>query len=192
MERAILIVGLAVCGVFLLATHRRNQVWRDSLTLWQDAAAKSPEKVRPLVNLGIEYQRRGDKERAIDYLSRASAAPHGLEHNRNMARANLAWMYFELGQRPVAIQILNQILQETPDLRVMNMLALVAVADGSPSEGLRLTSDILSIDRNWRADPQLHLTRGQAFHALGNCVEANMEYAQVRQLRPGLKTPACP
>lgn len=191
MNRATTLILTFILIWFAVLTHFRNETWRDSLTLWQDAAAKSPLKVRPLVNLGMEYQKRGDKERAIEYFSRASAAPHGLEHNRNIARANLAWMYFAAGDLQTAIDILNQVHQATPDLRVLNMLALLAVADGSPQEGLRLTDDILRVDPQWRFDPQLHLTRGQAFHALKQCPEAMTEYAIVRQLKPGATTPVC-
>jgi tetratricopeptide (TPR) repeat protein len=191
MNRATFLVCGLILIAFMVMTNQRNETWRDPLTLWQDAAAQSPLKVRPLVNLGVEYQKRGDRERAIQYFSEASAAPHGLEHNRNMARANMAWMYFETGQMQVAIEILNRILQDTPDLRVMNMLALIAFVDGNPSEALRLTDDILKIDSNWRIDPQLRLTRGQAFQQQGKCALANLEYLQVQQLRPDVKTPWC-
>lgn len=192
MNRATLLIFTVVIAVFVMMTRQRNEVWRDSLVLWQDAAAKSPLKARPLNNLGLEYRRRGDIERAIYYFSQAAAATSGPTYVNDMARANLAWMHFGAGQLQVAIDILNGIMAERPSLEVMNMLAVMALADGSPSEALRLTGDILWANESWQASASLHLTRGQAFQALGLCVEANREYALVQQLHPGQPVPSCP
>ena len=52
-----------VLGVLVLClgvwTHDRNGVWRNDLTLWQDCAAKSPQKPRPHNKLGLALERRG-------------------------------------------------------------------------------------------------------------------------------------
>ncbi|RMF92401.1 MAG: tetratricopeptide repeat protein, partial [Candidatus Schekmanbacteria bacterium] len=37
---------------FSIDLQKRNFIWLDSLSLWQDAAKKSPLKARPLINLG--------------------------------------------------------------------------------------------------------------------------------------------
>ena len=43
-------VGVAVLAVCTVLTYQRSEVWASSLALWQDAAAKSPKKVRPQVS----------------------------------------------------------------------------------------------------------------------------------------------
>lgn len=47
----------ACAGVWVLAlmaaTVARNEVWRSEITNWSDAAAKSPGKFRPVMNLGV-------------------------------------------------------------------------------------------------------------------------------------------
>jgi Flp pilus assembly protein TadD len=43
-----------------VATHARNAVWRDEISLWQDVVAKSPRKVRPHNNLACLYEAAGE------------------------------------------------------------------------------------------------------------------------------------
>lgn len=51
-----------------LSTYNRNSVWQSSLALWSDTASKSPNKPRPLNNLGIEYFNQNDYETALKYF----------------------------------------------------------------------------------------------------------------------------
>jgi len=75
-HRRFLTVALAVlAGILAVAAFRRNAVWRDEITLWRDAADKSPDRARPLHNLGLAYQRAGD------YFSAESAYGAALKRN---------------------------------------------------------------------------------------------------------------
>lgn len=60
-------VCLLVAAIILSGfwTRQRNRVWQDELTLWQDAAAKSPHSARPYHNLGRAYQAGGDDRKAV-------------------------------------------------------------------------------------------------------------------------------
>jgi tetratricopeptide (TPR) repeat protein len=52
-------------------TIARNRVWRDDLSLWADSASKSPNKARPLNNLGVALFLRGDFAGAAARFERA-------------------------------------------------------------------------------------------------------------------------
>jgi tetratricopeptide (TPR) repeat protein len=52
-------------------TIARNQVWGDSLTLWQDNALKSPYKGIVQANLGAEYLIRKMPDKSLTLFSRA-------------------------------------------------------------------------------------------------------------------------
>ncbi len=71
----------AIVAVLLVAlstlTFARNRVWRSDLALWSDAAAKSPNKARPLNNLGVAMFERGDARGAIALYERALRADPG-------------------------------------------------------------------------------------------------------------------
>jgi hypothetical protein len=77
------LVIVLFCGFW---TFERNKVWHDELTLWQDAAEKSPNKWRVHNNLGREYFRRWDSDKAIYHYRRALQLEPGII----MARTNLA------------------------------------------------------------------------------------------------------
>lgn len=57
----------AVAWVLMLAvgTLARNEVWRSEIGNWADAAAKSPGKFRPLMNLGVAYVEQGKHREGI-------------------------------------------------------------------------------------------------------------------------------
>jgi tetratricopeptide (TPR) repeat protein len=75
-----------VLAVMSLWTFERNSVWHDELTLWQDCLEKSPNKWRVHNNLGKEYFRRWETDRAIYHYQKALQ----IEPNAIMARMNLA------------------------------------------------------------------------------------------------------
>jgi tetratricopeptide (TPR) repeat protein len=75
----------AVVGLLLglgFATVQRNEVYRSEITLWEDAAAKSPNKARVFNNLGFVYQQAGRLDDAEQAYRRA------LEIDPNHTRAH--------------------------------------------------------------------------------------------------------
>jgi tetratricopeptide (TPR) repeat protein len=59
----VLSISLLVCLGTLTAL--RNRVYSDPVTLWTDAAGKSPGETKPFVNLCASYVERGDADNAI-------------------------------------------------------------------------------------------------------------------------------
>lgn len=74
------------------ATHARNRVWKDEVTLWTDAMAKSPGKERPRImlgaarlQLGLEHARRGELDRAErEYREAIRVAPELAQAHANL------------------------------------------------------------------------------------------------------------
>jgi hypothetical protein len=65
---ALLVVACFILGSMTIA---RNRIWNDPLTLWQDAASKSPNKWLALANLAGMYLDRRMPEKALPLLVRA-------------------------------------------------------------------------------------------------------------------------
>ncbi|MBI5686016.1 MAG: hypothetical protein HZC54_13170 [Verrucomicrobia bacterium] len=65
----------ACAGVWILAlmaaTVARNEVWRSEIANWTDAAAKSPKKFRPLMNLGVAYVEHGKPKEGMACFRKA-------------------------------------------------------------------------------------------------------------------------
>jgi predicted Zn-dependent protease len=83
-------VALALAG----ATWARNAVWRDPLTLWGDAMAKAPERSRPYVYVAQALMDRGELDRAIPLLERATT----LRPRTPLAFMNLGVAYAKGGR----------------------------------------------------------------------------------------------
>ena len=64
---ALLLVAVSLAT----ATFMRNMVWQDETTLWQDVAAKSPDKSRPWNNLAYAYLKKHQPKKAISALIRS-------------------------------------------------------------------------------------------------------------------------
>ncbi len=83
-----LCVWVIVAGML---SHQRIAVWRDELSLWQDAAHKGPHMVRPQVFLGNAWRAAGDYPAARAAYERALE----LDPHHRSARTNLANVYLE-------------------------------------------------------------------------------------------------
>jgi tetratricopeptide (TPR) repeat protein len=55
---------VAAVGIFSVAVFARNQTWKTPITLWGDAVKKYPYNVHARKNLGNEYSKVGDLEKA--------------------------------------------------------------------------------------------------------------------------------
>src|SRR2546430_1145149 len=72
-EPAIASVTLLACAAAIPVVWQRNRVWRDGLSLWQDAVAKGPGNGRAALNLGRELMARGKLAEARTWFDRARA-----------------------------------------------------------------------------------------------------------------------
>ncbi len=96
-----LFVGILI--FFFVATLLRLEVWKSEEMLWQDAAKKSPNKVRPLINLARGYTMSGDALSAIQLYEKALS----VKSNLFQPHYNLADLYMELGRIQDALQHLK-------------------------------------------------------------------------------------
>jgi len=69
--------------ILLLTTgsYWRNKIWNSNIDLWVDCVKKSPNKTRPLNNLGVFLSNQGKYQEAILHLNEA------LRINPNLAKA---------------------------------------------------------------------------------------------------------
>jgi len=120
---------------------QRNAVWSDEIALWQDVVKKSPNKVRPHVNLGFLLEREGlgiinsledvpskiERDRLIaqgtKYVSEAEKEYYKaleLDSKNSYARINLGHLYLQRGEYLRALdqfEIANTIKSDDPILQ---------------------------------------------------------------------------
>ncbi len=108
----------ALYGLFIIVllilpywTYERNRVWADELTLWQDCLKKSPNKWRVHNNLGKEYFRIWETDKAIHHYKMAlKIAPNAI-----LPRTNLASALAQQKRYQEAIIELEIVLSKEPD-----------------------------------------------------------------------------
>ena len=70
-QRLLIFLLIGVTVIFSLLTFKRNHVWKNQMTLWEDVITKSPEKQRVWLNLGMVYLMTKDYDAAILTLNKA-------------------------------------------------------------------------------------------------------------------------
>lgn len=107
--RFFILTGIVI--VLLSATYSRNTVWQNEVSLWKDAALKSPNKSRPFNNVGYALKNAGNFQDAAIYLERAVA----LDPDYQEALNNLAITYRTIGRRDEALELMRRLLAIDPD-----------------------------------------------------------------------------
>ncbi len=111
--------------LFSFLAYKRNQVWKNGVTLWGDVVKKSPDKLRGHLNLGIGYLREGKYDAAEKHLNKVlDRCAYFLRHNMNedLKRERLPEYYFKAyygrglvyerrGQYDLALEEFNKTLK---------------------------------------------------------------------------------
>jgi protein O-mannosyl-transferase len=117
-RNTMLVMSIFIFVTFSTLTIKRNQIWASELTLWSDTLKKSPQKIRPVINIAQAYTKIGDFDLAIEYYEKA------LDLNPNVFATNysLGNLYFVRGREEDALGLLNTaalISPKTPETHVL-------------------------------------------------------------------------
>ncbi|MBC8282209.1 MAG: tetratricopeptide repeat protein [Nitrospinae bacterium] len=106
---------LVLCEITLLfgiLSIERNKVWRTELTLWQDSYEKSPDKLRPLINLARAHSVEGNLKDAIRYYEASLVKGPGVF----VPHYNLGELYLNEGRVEEAFIRFKSALQLDPKI----------------------------------------------------------------------------
>jgi tetratricopeptide (TPR) repeat protein len=175
-----LFTGLFSLAIIVLAVtaHARNGVWKNEISLWEDAARKSPAKLRPHQNLGTYYSMKGRLEDAKrELLIALKLDPGNFElHN------NLGIVYRKMGDFNNAIREYTAALQLMPDDAMARYnLGNVFLAQGNYPEAIRRYGECLRMIPDY---DELHDNLGIAYEKTGRFKDAYMEFEQALRLNP--------
>lgn len=104
---------LALCvltAVYSVATYRRNEVWRNPITLWEDVVKKSPHEMLALNNLGISYLEAGKKSEAGQLFEKNVR----LHPEAELPYTNLGAYYLKMGEPEKAVDSLKKAIELNP------------------------------------------------------------------------------
>lgn len=215
--RTVLAVYALIFASFLYLTIERNSIWKNELTLWEDAVKKSPDKIRVLNNRAYAYIIEGELDTAERYykelLERFPEYPYG--HN------NLGTIYYKTGRINEAIHEYIKAVKLRPMYAFFRInLGLAYEKKGLLEEAIKEFNNALRLEpSNAKAmtflastlakngdfersmqfakrsiklqpdDPLAHYVIGYSYERLGAFNDAFNEYKKALELKPGWDPP---
>ena len=110
-----------VCFIVLIAiltagTVKRNHVWQNDVSILQDCVTKSPQKLRPLTNLGVAFYQKGDYRTALHIFQKALKTKSMIKKDLKFdVYDNIGLVYSKLNQDEKAIDFFTMALLIKPD-----------------------------------------------------------------------------
>ncbi len=175
----LLSVTLTVTVITLATvTYLRNTIWASEITLWEDAARKSPLRVRPHQNLGIYYGMQGRLEDA----RRELIAALQLEPSSAELHNNLGMIYKKMAAYDDAIQEYTTVVKLAPGDGVVHYnLGNVYLAQDRVDEAIREYQVAAELIPDY---DEVHNNLGIAYGKNGQFNEAISEFNRALQLNP--------
>jgi Flp pilus assembly protein TadD len=176
--RACTVVAALMVVACAAGTLIRNNVWHDDLSLWSDAARKSPQSAAAHEYLGFALYQSGRFASAVTSLSRAL----DIDPKRINARVNLAAALAALGRTREAISQAQFVLFERPRMAEVHGILGFALA----SEG-RLDEAVAAYRRALAIDPYLapvHNNLGIVLARQGDLGGAALHFKEAMRIEP--------
>ena len=92
-------------------TFNRNKVWKDEISLWSDAAKKSPNKARPFLNRGYAYGNIQQWDNAIIDFNKVNEIEPKFH---SAAYYNLGLAYWTKGQKDLSVKNYSLAIEVNP------------------------------------------------------------------------------
>jgi len=139
---AAVVVALIVLGLGA-GTYKRNVVWGDAVSLWEDVSVKSPSKTRGYINLGAALGEAGQMEEAVAALSKAIQ----LGSDNPEPYISLGAVLGEAGRTDEAMKALSRAIRIRPDkLEAYVNLGAALASAGRREEAIRVLSEAVRFE----------------------------------------------
>ncbi|HZX47880.1 MAG TPA: tetratricopeptide repeat protein [Nitrospirota bacterium] len=110
-----LVLTIIIVSLYGAGTVYRNSVWRNGITLWSDAIAKSPESPRAHTNLGTAYAGMGKNGKAAEHFLKALRfSDPGDRADLANIHYNLGAVYQQMGRDDMALEEYQQLIGLQP------------------------------------------------------------------------------
>jgi tetratricopeptide (TPR) repeat protein len=187
------ILATVILIAMTIGTILRNHVWRSEVSLWEDVTAKSPNKARGYVILGVAYKNSGKLNQAIEMFKRADEVARAYPQRQNpgaVALANLGGMYLDYGGElmwPEADRVLERARNTYPADHIVlanSVEALMRLQEVERANGLADAAIATFPD-----SAVLHFMKGDVLAVMGDCAGAEKHRETSRQFDPTLFFP---
>lgn len=167
--------------IYSVFTAQRNGIFKDGMSLWQDALRKSPNKIRPYLNVGGMHHRERRYAEAIEIMKKALEKE---PRDYYLVHFTLGVVYSDMGDYEKGMAHLKRALQgDQGDARIHQELGTLYLRMGSLEEAGSHFNRVLEIN------PYLgpaHAGLGDILARQGRLEEAAMKYRYALRLEPDL------
>jgi tetratricopeptide (TPR) repeat protein len=169
---------MMIAAVLSLITYKRNHVWRNEITLWEDAVQKSPYKSRPRNNLGVFLGMEGNYAGAVSEFDKAIAIKPDFAESYN----NRGNTYSKEGNYTQAISDLTKAIALKPDyVAAYCNLGIVYDKQGDINKALLYYDKAIKIDPKYE---NVYYKRGLIFAKQGHFDQALSDLDRAIVLNP--------
>ena len=176
--RAVLPVLLLAVAVLAVAAHQRNELWRDSVSLWEDVARKSPDRARVRLELGRHYA----TQRRFDEGAREVAAAIRLKPGDAEAWNNLGALRRQQGRADEALSSYRRALELRPGFaEVHHNIGLLLASVGRLEEAAEEFGEALRLKPD---SADVHNALGITWARLGRMPDAVREFQEAVRIDP--------
>ncbi|HWP90972.1 MAG TPA: hypothetical protein VNN20_02075 [Thermodesulfobacteriota bacterium] len=93
-QRVVWVISTVILLSYLFYTVDRQSVWRDNLSLWEDATKSSPDEFLPHLNYGAALQEAGKLDEALgEYILALNAKESNNRRQKARASSNIGIVY---------------------------------------------------------------------------------------------------
>lgn len=179
IKRAVAVLSIIVV-LFSYLAFKRNKVWDNEITLWQDVLSKSPNKTKPLINLGNAYFKKRKFNEALDLFQKAVVVDERAEEAYN----GMGLIYKERGEFELALEKYNRVLLLKPG-RSQTFSNRGVVYKSMGKYELALLDQNISLSLNPNA-ALTYINRGVVYKSLGEYDLALADYKKALEIDPKL------
>ena len=170
-------VGVALVTACSVLTYQRSAVWANPVALWQDAAGKSPRKLRPRFQLATAFYESGNCEQAAETFEAASR----LEHPAYDLWVDWALALDCAGRWQDAVAKLRQASMLEHSAHIQSQIGMVYAKQKKWPEALAALAEAEQIDPTFE---MTYVYRGGIYETGGNKAAAAAQYQKALALNP--------
>ena len=174
--KIIVLLVVAAAHVLAIAAYKRNHVWKNEITLWQDAISRYPTNQRAYVNLGSAYldkEMYSDVIRVMEHIF--SMDPNNINTFYLKGHGNLALAYAHTGMYDKALREYQIVIQIDPRIGAAYAFsATIYLRQNNTDEAVRLLLKGKGVDPD---NPIINAMIGSVYCQQGN-LDAGVSFFQ--------------
>ncbi len=179
--KSMVVMLLIITTCYAVLTYRRNLIWKDEFTLWNDVVHKSPKKARPYNSRGNAHEDQSGPQKALFDYNKA------IEIDPNYAEAynNRGGVYYQQGNFTQAAADFNKAIAIKPNFEKAYYNRGVGYYEQNNfTQAIVEYNRAIEINSNFE---KAYYNRGGVYYQQGNFTQAISDYTKAIEINPNFE-----